>query len=143
MTHRLLWTLVLFSTMPLACSSTTKSKDPVTPWNTEKCVPGTLRGCSCGEEPGVETCDLNGLWGACDCTGDIVIEPDTILAGDAKTTGPTQANLPATVLPVSGVGRLKSENYELQIIIGPTSPVAAAQSENYSVQLGPVGGRRE
>lgn len=143
MKHCLTWSLALIFCLPLACSTTGSSEDPVTPWNTEKCVPGTLRGCTCGEEPGVESCDLNGLWGACDCSGDVVIEPDAILAGDVKTTGPSKANLPATVLPVSGVGRLKSEHYELQLIIGPTSPVSAAQSEHYTVQLGPIGGRNE
>ncbi len=142
MAYRLTWSLLISLSLLLACSSTT-TEEPVTPWNSEKCVPGTLRGCVCGDEAGVESCDFNGLWGDCDCSGDIVIEPDAILAGDAKSVTPSNANLPATVSPVAGVGRLKSENYELQVIIGPTSPVSSAQSENYGVQLGPIGFRSE
>ncbi len=140
MTYRLTMMLTISFLLLCSCSSPT-TEDPVTPWTGDKCVPGTLQGCDCGDGSGIEKCDLNGQWTLCDCDSDIVIDPDTILAGDAKSVTPNQANMPATVSPVSGVGRLKSENYELQIIIGPTSPVSSAQSENFSVELGPIGVR--
>lgn len=142
MTRRFAWTMVICWCLQLSCSSKT-TDEPITPWNTEKCVPGSLHGCTCGAKNGVTICDYNGLWETCDCTGDIVIDPDALLPGDAKSTPPSQANLPATVSPVSGVGRLKSENYELQVIIGPTSPTSAAGSEHYKVQLGPIGARTQ
>ena len=142
MTYRLTMMLSASLFLLFGCSSPT-TEEPITPWSGEKCVPGTLRGCDCSDGSGIEKCDLNGQWTTCDCSSDIVIDPDTILAGDAKSVSPNQANMPSTVSPVSGVGRLKSENYELQIIIGPTSPVSSAESENYGVQLGPIGVRSE
>jgi hypothetical protein len=120
-----------------ACSSGVDD-EPKTPWNTDKCTPGTVRGCTCGDESGLAKCDFNALWGLCDCSGDVTIEPDTVLPGDATSVTPTSANLPAIAASVSGVGRLHSEQYELQIVIGPTSPISSVASETFAVSLGPV-----
>ncbi len=106
---------------------------------------GLLWACDCGENrpgPGlpdveVDVPDDAAGDGLLDVPGEAAPDADDVLDEDSGTSvggNPFQCE-------TSGGGALSSENYTMDLFIGPVRPLGNVSSDSYQIKLGPAGSR--
>ncbi len=107
-----------------------------------------LAACDCGENrpgPGLPDVEVDGpddasgdgLLDVPDVPGEVVPDADDVLDEDAGSSiggNPFQCE-------TSGGGMLSSENYTMDLFIGPVRPLGNVSSDGYQIKLGPAGMR--